>query len=368
MRTRPFEGSTGVSSVISMAKIPVGVLGATGMVGQTIVSLLEHHPWFEVTELAASERSAGRTYEEVMDSRWSTGPDIPEYARSLKVKDCAPGLDCSVVLSALDSSVAKDIEEAFARRGYAVSSNARNHRMDPDVPLIIPEVNADHVLLIEAQRKRRRWKGFIVTDPNCSTMQLSLVLKPLMDDFGLGEVMVTTMQSLSGAGYPGVPSMDIADNVIPYIADEEEKLESEPLKILGTFSNQRIRKAEFSISAQCNRVAVRHGHTQCVSVKLTKKPGAEEIIGCLESFNPLERLGLPSAPKRPVVYNRGRDRPQPKLDAGVEGGMASVVGRLRKCRILDYKFVVLGHNLIRGAAGAAILNAELLKARGYLDR
>jgi len=351
-----------------MDKIKIGVLGATGMVGQTIINMLANHPWFIVTEVAASERSAGRTYEEVMERRWNISPQIPEYARKLKVKECAPGLDCEIVLSALDSSVAGGIEEQFAQAGYAVSSNAKNHRMDSDVPLIIPEINADHLELIKKQKKSRGWKGFIVTDPNCSTIELCIALKPLQDKFGLEKVMVTTMQAVSGAGYPGVPSMDMIDNVMPYIGDEEEKVQTEPLKILGTMSAGDVKPLNAKFSAQCNRVAVRYGHMECVSIKLSKKASEKEIIAAFEGFHPLNDTRLPTAPKRPIVYLRNYDRPQPKLDVNAEGGMACSVGRLRPCNILDYKFVVLGHNLVRGAAGAAILNAELLKAKGYIGK
>lgn len=349
-----------------MGKVSVGVLGATGMVGQTFVRLLEKHPWFELTEVAASERSAGKSYGEAMSGRWNISSEIPEYARSLEVKECKPNLDCDLVFSALDAGIAHELEEEFAKKGYAVSSNARNHRMDNDVPLMIPEINPAHLELIKVQQKKRRWKGFIVTDPNCSTIHMTLALKPLYDDFGIEKIMVTTLQALSGAGYPGVASMDVVDNVIPYINGEEEKMETEPLKILGKYSGSGINHAKIAISAQCNRVAVKYGHSECVSVKLSKKASAEEIISSFKSFNPLKELDLPSAPKRPVIYLDNPDRPQPKLDAGNEDGMASTVGRLRKCNILDYKFVVLGHNLIRGAAGAAILNAELLKAKGYI--
>ncbi len=348
-----------------MAKIKVGVLGATGMVGQTIVQLLDKHPWFELTEVAASENSAGKRYEDVMRTRWNISSEMPENVRNMKIKECKPNLDCDIVLSGLDSSVALEIEQSFAKAGYAVSSNAKNHRMFPDVPLLIPEVNADHVDLLKAQKKRG-WKGFIVTDPNCSAIHMTLALKPLYDAFGLEKVIVTTMQALSGAGYPGVPSMDIVDNVIPFINDEEEKLETEPLKLLGSLSGNKIKMADFAISASCNRVAVRHGHTECVSVKLSKKAEPKEIISAFERFNPLKKYGLPSAPEHPIVYLKNENRPQPKLDVNIEKGMASVVGRLRPCNILDYKFVVLGHNLIRGAAGAALLNAELLKVKGYL--
>ncbi len=349
-----------------MSKISVGILGATGMVGQTIVSLLGKHPWFEVTELAASDKSAGSTYGEAVGTRWNVSHSMPDYARDMVVKECKPDLDCDLVLSALDSSVASEIEESFAGAGYAVSSNAKNHRMDNDVPLLIPEINADHVDLIKTQQKRRGWKGFIVTDPNCSTIHMCLALKPLFDSFGLEKVMVTTMQALSGAGYPGVSSMDIIDNLIPFIRDEEDKVEIEPSKIFGTLSKSNIKFADLPISAQCNRVAVRHGHTECVSVKLSKKVDKKDIISAFENFKPNKSLKLPSSPEHPVVYLDADNRPQPKLDVGLENGMASIVGRLRPCNILDYKFVVLGHNLIRGAAGAAILNAELLKSRGFI--
>ena len=349
-----------------MAKLSVGILGATGMVGQTLVQLLENHPWFKVTELAASEKSAGDSYGKVMKNRWNISPSIPKYAQDIVVKECKPDLDCDIVLSALDSGVAKEVEEDFARKGYAVSSNAKNHRMDPDVPLLIPEINADHVDLIRSQQKKRGWDGFIVTDPNCSTIHLTLALKPLFDSFGLDKVMVTTMQALSGAGYPGVSSMDIVDNMVPFINDEEDKVETEPLKILGNAGKDGIDYAKIKISAQCTRVAVKYGHTESVSVKLREKASKEDILRSFEDFRPNKSLGLPSSPKHPIVYLEQDNRPQPKLDVNLENGMASVVGRLRPCNILDYKFIVLGHNLVRGAAGAAILNAELLKVRGYV--
>jgi aspartate-semialdehyde dehydrogenase len=349
-----------------MAKISVGILGATGMVGQTIVQLLDRHPWFEVTELAASEKSIGRRYADVMNTRWNISESMPDYAKDMVVKECRPNLDCDIVLSALDSGVAKEIEEDFAREGYAVSSNAKNHRMDADIPLLIPEINADHLSLIDVQRRQRGWKGFIVTDPNCTTITMCLPLKPIFDKFGLEKVMVTSMQALSGAGYPGVSSMDIVDNVIPYIGDEEEKVQTEPLKIFGKSSGGSIREANFAVSAQCNRVAVKHGHTECISVKLAEKAEKEDIIRSFAEFNPNRALKLPSAPEHPVIYIDKENRPQPKLDVNAGRGMASVVGRLRPCSILDYKFVVLGHNLVRGAAGAAILNAELLKVTKYI--
>jgi aspartate-semialdehyde dehydrogenase len=348
-----------------MAKIKVGILGATGMVGQRFVQLLENHPWFQVTELAASERSAGKTYGEVMQGRWKLSADIPEYARAMPVKECNPDLDCDLVFSALDADVAGPIEQNFAKSGYVVSSNSRNHRMEPDIPLLIPEVNADHLRSIPVQKKNRGWKGFIVTNPNCTTIHFVITLKPLMQ-FGLSRVWVVSMQALSGAGYPGVPSLDILDNVIPFISGEEEKVQSEPLKLLGTFDGKRFVNAPIVVSASCNRVNVNDGHTECVSVKLDKKPSLEKLISAFENFNPLKDLELPSSPDHPIIVRREPNRPQPKIDRSVDKGMASVVGRIRECPLLDYKFVVVGHNTIRGAAGAAILNAELMKRQGYI--
>ncbi len=350
-----------------MRKIKVGVLGATGVVGQNIVNMLADHPWFELTEVAASEKSSGKDYEDVMESRWSLSSEMPERARNLKVKDCKIGLDCDIVLSALDSSVAYQIEIDFAKAGYAVSSNAKSHRMEEDVPLIIPEINAGHLSLIEKQKKARKWKGFIITDPNCSTIGLCMALKPLQDSFGVEKVIVTTMQALSGAGYPGVPSLDIVDNVIPYIRDEEEKIETEPKKIFGKINSGAIKNANIEISASCNRVPVRHGHMECVSVKLGKSADAEKIASAMNNFDPLKDLKLPSGRGRPLMVTAKNDRPQPRLDAFLGSGMTTIVGRIRKCNILDYKFVLLSNNIIRGAAGAALLNAELLKAKGYLE-
>lgn len=353
-----------------MSKIKVGILGATGMVGQRFVQLLENHPWFEVTELAASEKSAGKTYGEAVAGRWKISSSVPEYARKMKVKECLPNLDCRLVFSALDAGVAGEIEQQFAKNGYAVSSNSRNHRMEKDVPLVVPEVNPEHLKLIDAQKKKRGWKGFIITNPNCSTIHMVLALKPLQDAFGLEKVMVTTMQALSGAGYPGVASLDILDNVIPYIGGEEDKVQTETLKILGkisgTGSSGEVKNAEIAVSASCNRVNVGDGHTEAVSVKLARKATEQQIKKALEGFNPLKSLNLPSSPSRLIVVMDEPDRPQPKLDRNIEKGMATIVGRIRSCDVLDYKFTLLGHNTIRGAAGAAILNAELLKAKGYL--
>ena len=349
-----------------MDKIQVGVLGATGMVGQRFVQLLADHPWFEISALAASERSAGMTYGDAC--HWVVSGDMPIVAKEMAVQECKPNLACRLVFSALPAGVAGPVEDEFAAAGYAVSSNARNHRLDPDVPLLVPEVNPDHLALIETQRRKRGWKGFIVTNPNCSTAQLVLALKPLWDRFGITALSVVTMQALSGAGYPGVSAMDILDNVIPYIAGEEGKVETEPLEILGRLEGEAVKEAEMTISAQCHRVATREGHLEAVSLKLGREASCEEVVEALRSFRgPLQDLGLPSAPERPIVVREENDRPQPRLDRDEGQGMSVVVGRVRECPVLDYKFVLLGHNTIRGAAGAAVLNAELLKVQGYLE-
>ncbi|HEX15761.1 MAG: aspartate-semialdehyde dehydrogenase [Deltaproteobacteria bacterium] len=349
-----------------MEKVKVGILGATGMVGQRFVQLLAGHPWFEITEVAASERSAGRSYGEVMQGRWKVEGEIPPEVAHLQVKECVPELDCRLVFSALDAKVAGPIEEEFAKAGYVVSSNARNHRMDPDVPLLVPEVNPDHTEIIPQQRKRWPKGGYIVTNPNCSTIGLVMALAPLYRRFGLKRVMVTTLQALSGAGYPGVASLDILDNAIPFISGEEAKVESEPLKILGRLEGGRFIPAEIAISASCTRVNVRDGHLESVSVELERKASPEELIEAWEGYNPLAELGLPSAPEHPILYRREEDRPQPLKDRDAGRGMSCTVGRLRKCSVLDYKFFLLSHNTIRGAAGAAILNAEYLLKKGYL--
>ncbi len=349
-----------------MDKIKVGILGATGMVGQRFVQLLADHPWFEISALAASERSVGMHYGDAC--RWVVSEQMPALVQEMVVQECEPDLDCRLVFSALPASVAGGVEEDFAAAGYAVSSNARNHRLDADVPLLVPEVNPDHLSLIEVQRRKRGWDGFIVTNPNCSTAQLVLALKPLWDRFGITALNVVTMQALSGAGYPGVPSLDILDNVIPYIAGEEEKVEKESLKLLGQLEGEAVKEAEIAISAQCNRVSTREGHLEAVSVKLGREASREEVVEALQSFRgPLHGLGLPSAPEHPIVVREEVDRPQPRLDRDEGGGMSVVVGRVRECPVLDYRFLVLGHNTIRGAAGAAILNAELLVSEGYLD-
>lgn len=350
-----------------MKKIKVGILGATGMVGQRFIQLLENHPWFEISALAASERSAGKTYTESMVGRWKLETPIPKDVAGMEVKECTPDMDCRVIFSALDSSVAGPVEEKFARTGYVVSSNSKNHRMDDDVPLLIPEINGDHLEIISAQKKRIGSNGFIVTNPNCSTIGLVMGVAPLHKKYGITKIVVTTMQALSGAGYPGVASLDILDNVVPYIGGEEDKLETEPQKILGTVKNNRFVMAEILISASCNRVNVKDGHLETVSVEMKVKPSREELIATLRSYNPLTGLDLPFAPPQPIVVREEIDRPQPRFDREEGKGMACVVGRIRKCSILDYKFLVLSHNTIRGAAGAAILNAEYMKVKGYLE-
>lgn len=336
------------------------------MVGQRFVQLLHAHPWFEITALAASERSTGKRYREAC--RWLVSAEPPAAVRDLTVLPLKPDIDCQIVFSALPGEVAGEIEAAFAAAGYPVFSNARTYRMAPDVPLLIPEVNPEHIEIIPQQRRDREWKGFIVTNPNCSAVVLTMVLKPLYDRFGLTRVSVTTFQALSGAGYPGVPSLEALDNVIPYIGGEEEKLEIEPPKMLGRLEDGQFLNADFSVSAQCNRVAVRDGHFEAISVELDKEVEPDEVIGAFADFSSLpQELGLPSAPKRPLVVRSEPDRPQSYLDRDVGAGMSVVIGRVRRCPVLDYKFVALGHNTIRGAAGGSVLNAELLHKLGYLN-
>jgi aspartate-semialdehyde dehydrogenase len=343
-----------------------GVLGATGAVGQRFVKLLADHPWFELTAVAASERSSGKTYGEA--TRWHLEGPVPEVARKLVVRDLAPDLECDFVFSALDSSVAGKAEEDFARAGYGVVSNSKNHRMDPDVPLLIPEVNASHVEAIRVQQKNRGYDaGFIVTNPNCSTAGLVLVLKPLADVFGLEKIFVVTLQAVSGAGYPGVPSLDILGNVIPFISGEEEKMEAEPQKLLGKWDGSRFIEAGLGISAHCNRVPVIDGHVECASLRLKKTATLDEVREALRSFEVSPELAsLPTGLKHPIVVQSEDDRPQPRKDVNAGLGMAAVVGRVRECPLLDVKLTLLSHNLVRGAAGAALLNAELLAARGFL--
>jgi aspartate-semialdehyde dehydrogenase len=349
-------------------KFRAGILGATGTVGQRLVHLLADHPWFELTEVAASERSFGKKYCEAVN--WHLDTPIPSAAANLIVKNLEPSLDCDFVFSALDSCVAGPAEEDFARAGYPVVSNSKNHRMSPDVPLLIPEVNAAHLDAIPVQQKNRGYgSGFIVTNPNCSTAGLVLVLKPLADAFGLEKMFVVTMQAVSGAGYPGVPSLDILGNVVPFISGEEEKMEEEPQKLLGRWDGSRFIEAGLGISAHCNRVPVENGHLECVSVSLKKIATLREVREALRNFTVSDELAaLPTAVENPVIVLDEENRPQPRRDVNAGNGMAAVVGRVRECPLLDVKLTLLSHNLLRGAAGAALLNAELLASRGFLAR
>jgi len=344
----------------------VGVLGATGAVGQKMIQQLAGHPWFRITELAASERSAGKSYADAV--RWHQEAAIPAEVAGLEVKAALPDLECDFVLSALDSHVAGPVEQSFAAAGYPVISNSRNHRMDDDVPLVIPEVNPDHLDLIPWQKQRGGFTaGYIVTNPNCSTIGLTLALKPLHDAFGVDEVFVVTMQALSGAGYPGVPALDAHENVIPFISGEEEKMQTEPRKILGRLGDNGVEFADVRLSAQCNRVPVIDGHLESVTVRLKKKASPADVSHALANFSgEPQRLGLPSAPERPILVSHEHDRPQPRRDRDAGRGMSISVGRIRACSIADVKFTLLVHNTVRGAAGAAILNAELLADRGML--
>jgi aspartate-semialdehyde dehydrogenase len=337
-------------------KIPVAVLGATGMVGQKFIELLQEHPWFEIVALAASERSEGQRYGQAVQWRMAT-PLLPSIAE-MKLQSCTPHIAGDIAFSALDSSVAGEIESTFAKGGFIVISNSRNHRMHSDVPLLIPEVNPEHLELVHAQKYG---SGMIITNPNCVVCGLVMALHPLAQRWGIDTVQVTTMQAVSGAGYPGVASFDIIDNVIPYIASEEEKVESEPLKILGSFQKTYIEPYQMVISAQCNRVPVMDGHMGCVSVKLKEKASPADIIDAWTTFQGLpQTLKLPSAPSFPLLYMDGLNHPQPKLHRLSEKGMSVSIGRLRPCPVLDWKFTLLSHNTIRGAAGCAILNAELI--------
>jgi aspartate-semialdehyde dehydrogenase len=358
------------------SKIPVGILGATGTVGQRFIQLLYEHPWFEITWLAASDRSAGKLYPEA--AKWNLATPIPARIAAMKVSAAAPDSTTpKLVFAALDATAAQQIEPAFAEAGHAVVSNSSAFRMAEDVPLIIPEVNGDHVSLIKTQKWYKKNGGFMVTNPNCSAIGLVLALAPLHRRFGVDKIFVATMQAISGAGYPGVPSMDILGNVIPYIAKEEDKMEAETRKLLGSLKEGSLKEgslngshvadADLTLSAHCNRVAVEDGHTESVSLKLRKPATAKEIIDAWNEFRCLpQKLKLPTAPEQPVIYESAPDRPQPRLDRDRGRGMSAVCGRLRPCNIFDWKFTVLSHNTIRGAAGAALLNGELLKAQGYL--
>jgi len=350
-------------------KYPIGILGATGMVGQRFIQLLESHPWFEVAWLAASDRSSGKPYGEA--ARWRLDTPLPERIARMTVSPAEPGGAPRIIFAALDAAIARELEPRFANAGCAVVSNSSAYRMAPNVPLVIPEINADHLHLIEEQPSRRESGGYMVTNPNCSTIGLVMALKPIEERFGIEQIFVTTMQAISGAGYPGVPSMDILGNVIPYIGSEEEKMEAETLKLLGRLDGHSVIPLDAAISAQCNRVAVEDGHTESVSIKLGKKLGRpvkqEDILAAWAEFNPLAGQGLPMAPEQPVEFAPQNDRPQPRLDRNRGRGMAVTVGRLRPCNLLDWKFTALSHNTIRGAAGAAVLNAELLASLGKLE-
>lgn len=347
------------------SRISVGILGATGMVGQRFIQLLENHPWFEITWLAASERSSDKPYAEA--AKWRMRTPLPEKIAKMKVSPASPEGAPKVIFAALDSDIARELEPKFAEAGCAVISNSSAWRMHPNVPLVIPEVNADHLSLLETQTWRKQSGGYIVTNPNCSAIGLVLALAPLHKAFGIEKLFVTTMQAVSGAGYPGVASLDILGNVIPFIKNEEEKMVEETKKLLGTVNGQQVASADFGMAAHCNRVAVEDGHTESVSVQFKKKPSADEIRAAWASFRALpQEMNLPHAPEAPVYYDSRDDRPQPRFDVDRGKGMTATVGRLRPCTMLDWKFTVLSHNTIRGAAGAAILNAEILKAQGTL--
>src|SRR5215469_7605742 len=346
-------------------KLPVGILGATGIVGQRFVQMLAHHPWFEVAWLAASDRSEGRPYGEA--ARWKLRTPIPPAVAQMQVSPAVPDGAPKVIFAALDASIAAELEPRFADAGCAVVSNSSALRMKEDVPLVIPEVNGGHIRLIDVQGWRKKSGGYVVTNPNCSAIGLVLALAPLHQQFELETVMAVTMQAVSGAGYPGVASLDILGNVIPFIKNEEEKMEEETKKLLGQMNGTKVIPGPFAMSAQCNRVAVEDGHTESISIGLKKKAKPEEIIAAWNGYEAEpQQLKLPSAPEKPVIYVSANDRPQPRFDVDLGAGMTTAVGRLRPCSVLDWKFTVLSHNTIRGAAGAAVLNAELLKAKGYL--
>ncbi|MGB6111415.1 MAG: aspartate-semialdehyde dehydrogenase [Acidobacteriaceae bacterium] len=351
----------------------IGILGATGMVGQRFIQLLENHPWFQVTWLAASDRSSGKRYDGAV--RWKLDTPIPASVAKLPVSPATPEQNPDgvpeIIFAALDTDIARELEPKFAAAGCAVISNSSAFRMQADVPLVIPEVNADHLALIPQQNwngasKSGQKRGYIVTNPNCSAIGLVMALKPLAERFGLRSVFVSTMQAISGAGYPGVPSLDILGNVVPFIKNEEEKLEAETRRLLGKLESSQVTLLDAKVSAHCNRVAVEDGHTESVSIELVGKPSREEILAAWREFQPLKGQDLPTAPEQPVEFNPAEDRPQPRLDRMRGRGMTATVGRLRPCSLLDWKFTVLSHNTIRGAAGAALLNAELLASQGKL--
>jgi aspartate-semialdehyde dehydrogenase len=343
----------------------IGILGATGMVGQRFIQLLEHHPWFEVAWLAASDRSSGKRYGDAV--RWKLDTPLPRHIAEMPVSPATPEGVPKIIFAALDPAIAREMEPTFAAAGCAVISNSSAFRMQADVPLVIPEVNSGHLSLIEQQAWRKDSGGYIVTNPNCAAIGLALALKPLDVAFGIESIFVSTMQAVSGAGYPGVASLDIMGNVVPYIKNEEEKLEEETLKLLGSLAGAHVNPLAAKISAHCNRVAVEDGHMECVSIKLRRAATKEQILAAWSDFAPLAGLDLPSAPAQPIEWDPADDRPQPRLDRMRGAGMAATVGRLRPCTLFDWKFVVLSHNTIRGAAGAALLNAELLHSLGKLE-
>jgi aspartate-semialdehyde dehydrogenase len=343
--------------------IPVAVLGATGTVGQRFIQLLEDHPWFTVAEVLASDQSAGKAYAEAVGGRWKLTTRIPEAVARLKVRAPGDSLKSPVLFSSMDASIAGELEERYARAGHLVFSNSRNHRLDPLVPLVIPEVNRDHIELLDRQKFGG---GGILTNPNCSAIVLVMALAPLHREFGVESLIVTTFQATSGAGYPGVPSLDILGNVIPYIPGEEPKMEAETNKILGRLGAKGIQPAGITVSASCHRVPVLDGHLMAMSVKLERKASLKAVVASLRAFRPLHRIELPSAPAEPLLILEQDDRPQPRLDVDRALGMGVTVGRIRPCPVLDWKFDALGHNTIRGAAGASILNAELLAHAGRI--
>jgi aspartate-semialdehyde dehydrogenase len=365
--------AVGLSNAVfleDMERRKVGILGATGMVGQRFIQLLHNHPWFEISWLAASDRSAGKTYAEAC--KWKLDTPLPQRIAAMTVMPNLPegtpeGQLPKIIFAALDSDIARELEPQFAAAGCAVVSNSSAFRMTPDVPLVVPEVNADHLELIEQQSWWRDSGGYIVTNPNCCAIGLVLALKPLEARFGIESLFVSTMQAVSGAGYPGVASLDILGNVVPFIKSEEEKLQEEVGKLLGAYTGKGVQVLDAKVSAHCNRVAVEDGHTECVSIKFRKKATREEVLAAWAEFAPLAGQRLPSAPEQPVEFDSAVDRPQPRLDRMRGKGMTTTVGRLRECSLLDWKFVLLSHNTIRGAAGAAVLNAEVLARLGKLD-
>jgi aspartate-semialdehyde dehydrogenase len=355
-----------------MERRKVGILGATGMVGQRFIQLLHHHPWFEVAWLAASDRSAGKTYGEAC--KWKLDTPLPAHIAAMTVMPNTPEAQPAgeppipkIVFAALDADVARELEPKFAAAGCAVVSNSSAFRMAADVPLVVPEVNADHLGLIERQSWRKESGGYIVTNPNCCAIGLVLALKALEERFGIESMFVSTMQAVSGAGYPGVASLDILGNVVPFIKNEEEKLQEEVGKLLGSYTGAKVEMLDAKVSAHCNRVAVEDGHTECVSIKFKRKATRDQVLAAWAEFAPLAGMRLPTAPDAPVEFDVSPDRPQPRLDKMRGNGMAATVGRLRECNLLDWKFVVLSHNTIRGAAGAAVLNAEVLARLGKLE-